>query len=156
MLCCGRRAKISSIASFPQTFPQTRNSQDGRSIRCPWTILTGCTTRNRPAPGPASCGHRSQFHPRRRILFLKIDSLQKGLAWIDGIPLGRAWNAGPASLSFHAWKPAERRQEQPRSFQSASRWSACAADSGSCTLGAGQRPAEKSGSEQICSNRRAE
>src|SRR5580692_5589828 len=48
-----------------------------------------------------------------------------------------------ASLSFHTWKLAERREEQSRSFRSASGWGACAADSGSCTLGARQRPAEE-------------
>jgi beta-galactosidase len=32
--------------------------------------------------------------------FLRTDSIQKGFAWIDGIPLGRAWNAGPEASLF--------------------------------------------------------
>jgi len=32
--------------------------------------------------------------------FLKTDSIQKGFAWIDGIALGRAWNAGPEASLF--------------------------------------------------------
>jgi beta-galactosidase len=32
--------------------------------------------------------------------FLKTDSIQKGFAWIDGTPLGRAWNVGPQATLF--------------------------------------------------------
>ena len=56
--------------------------------------------RETPCSGP--CFFRTSLvaPPAAEDTFLDTTSIEKGFAWINGIPLGRAWNVGPQATLF--------------------------------------------------------